>query len=95
MNLEIDAFGTIFIAVIVLFVGQRLVNRIAFLKRYNLPEPVAGGLVAACVTLLLFQFFDVRLSFNADIQTAFMLMFFTSVGLSASVAKLKEGGKTL
>lgn len=95
MDLEINAFGTIFIAVIVLFVGQRLVNRIAFLKRYNLPEPVAGGLVAACVTLLLFQFFDVRLSFNADIQSAFMLMFFTSVGLSASVAKLKEGGKTL
>ena len=95
MNIEIDAFGTILIAVVVLFVGQRLVNTIDFLKRYNLPEPVAGGLVAALLTLILFQFFDINLSFNSDIQTAFMLMFFTSVGLSASLVKLKEGGKTL
>ena len=95
MNFQIDAFGTIFIAVLVLFIGQYLVNRIALLKRYNLPEPVAGGLVAAIITFILFKFFDLSLSFNADIQTAFMLMFFTSVGLSASLAKLKEGGKTL
>ena len=95
MNIEIDAFGTILVAVIVLFVGQKLVHHIGLLKRYNLPEPVAGGLVAAIITFILFKFFNLSLSFNADIQTAFMLMFFTSVGLSASLVKLKEGGKTL
>jgi glutamate:Na+ symporter, ESS family len=95
MNIEIDAFGTILVAVIVLFVGQKLVHHIGLLKHYNLPEPVAGGLVAAIITFILFKFFNLSLSFNADIQTAFMLMFFTSVGLSASLVKLKEGGKTL
>jgi ESS family glutamate:Na+ symporter len=31
-----------------LLLGRFLVNKIDFLRRYNIPEPVAGGLVAAC-----------------------------------------------
>lgn len=95
MNVDMDAFGTIVIAVLVLFIGYYLVKKISILKRYNLPEPVAGGLIAAIITFILYRYFDINIQFNADIQQSFMLMFFTSVGLSASLAKLKEGGKSL
>lgn len=95
MNYQLDAFLTIVIAVIVLTIGYAMVNGITLLKKYNIPEPVAGGLVAALMTYLLFKQFNIVVNFDADIQKNFMLMFFTSVGLSASFAKLKEGGKAL
>ncbi|WP_336952995.1 MULTISPECIES: sodium/glutamate symporter [unclassified Acinetobacter] len=95
MNINVDIFGTIAIAVAVLFIGYFLVNKISILKRYNIPEPVVGGLIAAAVTFVLFKQFNLTVNFNANIQQSFMLMFFTSVGLSASLVKLKEGGKSL
>jgi len=95
MNINVDIFGTIAIAVAVLFIGYFLVNKISILKQYNIPEPVVGGLIAAAVTFVLFKQFNLTVNFNANIQQSFMLMFFTSVGLSASLVKLKEGGKSL
>lgn len=95
MNYELDAFLTIVIAVLVLFIGYFVVNKISILKKYNIPEPVAGGLVAAIVTFILFKSSNITVNFDTNIQQIFMLMFFTSVGLSASLSKLKEGGKSL
>lgn len=95
MNFEIDAFGTIVIAVFFLFIGRYLVNKIQFFKNYNLPEPVIGGLVAALSAFVLYKFFNISATFDAQIQSILMLMFFTSVGLSADFVKLKEGGKSL
>lgn len=95
MSFELDAFMTIVVAVAVLLIGYVCVNRVSILKKYNIPEPVAGGLIAAFITFILFKNFDITVSFDAKMQQIFMLMFFTSVGLSASLVKLKEGGKTL
>ncbi|HFF4816936.1 TPA: sodium/glutamate symporter, partial [Acinetobacter baumannii] len=72
-----------------------LVNRIDFLKRYNIPEPVAGGLVAAVVSLLVHTFWGYSIVFSSELQTSFMLVFFASIGLSANFMKLKEGGTAL
>lgn len=95
MSYELDAFLTIIVAVFVLMIGYWLSIKIPILRKYNIPEPVAGGLVAAAVTYILFKYFNITVNFNAQIQQIFMLMFFTSVGLSASLVKLKEGGKAL
>lgn len=95
MNLEVDAFGTIIIAVIVLLIGRFLLQHIAPLRNYNIPEPVVGGLVAALGAFALYHFFQISATFDAAIQNALMLMFFSSIGLSASFAKLKKGGKAL
>ena len=95
MNFEIDAFGTLVIAVLVLLLGSILVQKIPFLKNYNIPEPVAGGLIAALLSFILFKFFNISATFNSEIQNILMLMFFTSIGLSASLLKLKKGGRAL
>lgn len=95
MNYELDAFVTIIIAVLVLMIGYLVVNKVNFLKKYNIPEPVAGGMVAAVITYILFKNYNLTINFDTNIQQIFMLMFFTSVGLSANLMKLKEGGKAL
>ena len=95
MNYQFDAFMTIVAAVAVPLVGYVCVNKVSILKKYNIPEPVAGGLVAAVITYILFKGSNITVNFDTNIQQIFMLMFFTSVGLSASLVKLKEGGKSL
>ncbi|MBD2850612.1 sodium/glutamate symporter [Acinetobacter baumannii] len=95
MEFVFNGFYTLISAVIVLLLGRFLVNRIDFLKRYNIPEPVAGGLVAAVVSLLVHTFWGYSIVFSSELQTSFMLVFFASIGLSANFMKLKEGGAAL
>ncbi|ENU43402.1 sodium/glutamate symporter [Acinetobacter seifertii] len=95
MEFVFNGFYTLISAVIVLLLGRFLVNRIDFLKRYNIPEPVAGGLVAAVVSLLVHTLWGYSVVFSSELQTSFMLVFFASIGLSANFMKLKEGGTAL
>lgn len=95
MEFVFNGFYTLISAVIVLLLGRFLVNRIDFLKRYNIPEPVAGGLVAAVISLLIHSVWGYSIVFASELQTSFMLVFFASIGLSANFMKLKEGGMAL
>ncbi|HHW53968.1 sodium/glutamate symporter [Acinetobacter towneri] len=92
MEFTFNAFYTLIAAVIVLLLGRLLVNKIDFLKRYNIPEPVAGGLVAAIVSLLVNQLWGYSITTSSALQTSFMLIFFASIGLSANFTKLRQGG---
>jgi glutamate:Na+ symporter, ESS family len=92
MELTFDGFYTLIAAVIVLLLGRFLVNKIDFLKRYNIPEPVAGGLVAAILSLIIYSIWGYSITTSSTLQSSFMLIFFASIGLSANFSKLKEGG---
>ena len=95
MNFTFNAYYTIIAAVIVLFIGKFLVNKIPFLRKYNIPEPVVGGLVAAFISTLAYNFWGHSITTSSELQTSFMLIFFTSIGLGANFYKLKEGGRSL
>lgn len=92
MEFTFNAYYTLISAVIVLLIGQALVKKVRFLKDFNIPEPVAGGIVAAIVLYGVHQALGYSINFHQDLQTAFMLIFFASIGLSANFAKLKAGG---
>ena len=72
-----------------------LVKKVKFLEDFNNPEPVAGGLVAAVIVYALKIVWGYSFNFHQDLQTACMLMFFASIGLSADFARLKAGGTPL
>lgn len=95
MDFTLNAYYTLICAVIILLIGQYLVKKIRFLQDFNIPEPVAGGLVAAIILFAIHAFTGYQFNFHKDLQTAFMLIFFASIGLSANFAKLKAGGKGL
>jgi glutamate:Na+ symporter, ESS family len=95
MNIVFNGYYTLIAAVIVLLIGKFLVNNIEFLRKYNIPEPVAGGLLAAVFTTLAYNIWGFSITTSAELQTSFMLIFFSSIGLSANFYKLKEGGKSL
>lgn len=95
MEFVFNGYYTLIAAVLVLLLGRFLVAKINFLRQYNIPEPVAGGLVAAAIAYAVYLVFGVSGVFHSDLQTTFMLIFFSSIGLGANLRKLVEGGKGL
>jgi len=91
---ELDFYGTLVAASLVLLLGRGLVARIGLLRVYNIPEPVAGGLVVA-FALLALRSFDMQVQFDTSLQTPLMLAFFATIGLSADFASLKKGGRVV
>lgn len=92
--LQLDFYGTLVAASLVLLLGRGLVARFGFLRTYNIPEPVAGGLVVALLLLIL-RVLDIEVRFDTSLQTPLMLAFFATIGLSADFASLKKGGRVV
>ncbi|MDR1064395.1 MAG: sodium/glutamate symporter [Azoarcus sp.] len=95
MQLTFNAYYTLIAAVMVLLVGRWLVSKVSFLSHFNIPEPVAGGLVAALAVMALHQYNGFSLAIDDGLQNSFMLMFFASIGLNADFSRLRAGGMPL
>lgn len=91
-ELELNMYQATAVAALVLLLGRLLVSKIELLRRYCIPEPVAGGVVFAVVHLALRQAGVIEVSFDATLQTFFMTVFFCSVGFTACFRLLKKGG---
>ena len=48
-TIQVDPYYTLIIATVVLLVGRLLVGKVKILQNFNIPEPVAGGLLAAII----------------------------------------------
>jgi glutamate:Na+ symporter, ESS family len=83
--------ATLAIAALVLVVGRRLIEHVAFLRKYSIPEPVVGGLVAALL-ITLAHIAGVKVGFDTSLQPGLMLAFFATIGLGADARMLARGG---
>ncbi len=93
--MEFDARQTLLIAVLVLFLGRYLNQKIKFLKAYNIPEPVTGGIIASICFSAIYLIFDKQMQFAMQERDVLLVVFFTCVGLSAKFSTLITGGKAL
>ncbi|MGL6072204.1 sodium/glutamate symporter [Craterilacuibacter sp.] len=91
--IQLDFYGTLVAASLVLLIGRMVVARTPLLRTFNIPEPVVGGLLVALILLALRQGMGFQVQFDLAMQTPLMLAFFASIGLSADFARLKSGGK--
>ena len=94
-EITLNGYYTLIAATLVLLVGKFMVRKIKFLRDFSIPEPVAGGLLAAAAVLVLHNFYGIVFNFETSLQDAFMLVFFSSIGLSADFSRLKQGGLPL
>jgi ESS family glutamate:Na+ symporter len=94
MNSSVDIYSTLALAAAALVIGHALVDRIAFLKRYSIPDAVVGGMLFAAVVTAL-RGGGVGLEFDPALITPLNIAFFTTVGLSADARSLAKGGKLL
>jgi ESS family glutamate:Na+ symporter len=86
---------TVIIAILVLFFGKFLTGKVRFLREYNIPEPVSGGLIASLVFGALYLFFDLEFRFALELRDTLLIVFFTTIDLSSRFTTLIQGGKPL
>jgi len=63
-TIEIPGLLTFTISIVVFFVGSGLNRCIGPLRRWNIPEAVTGGLLAAVLTLVAYRAFGLAITFN-------------------------------
>lgn len=95
MDITLDMYQTVAVAVVVLMIGNFLKKKISFLQRFCIPSPVIGGLLFAIFTLLLYATGIAVIDFDDTLKEVCMVLFFTSVGFQANLKVLKSGGKAL
>lgn len=93
-SIQVNEIESILIAILVLFLGYFINNKIAILRKYNIPEPIVGGLIVAIIiTIGHFNGYDII--FKLSIKDTLMQMFFATIGLAASYKLLIQGGARL
>ena len=93
--IEVKGADVLIVAIVIWFLGTYLTNRIHFLKKYNIPAAVTGGLICSLLVALVYVLFDRQISFDMRIRDVLLLVFFSTIGLSAKLRLLAEGGKAL
>ena len=95
MEIHLNMYQTLAVAVLVLLFGSFLRHRIRFLEKFCIPAPVIGGLLFAILTCLCYVTGIVEFSFDDTLREVCMVFFFTSVGFQANLKVLKSGGKAM
>ena len=81
--------------VLVLLIGTLVNRRVGLLSKYNIPDPITGGLLFAVVAAVALAALDFRVDVDQTIKPLLLLMFFAGVGMSADLRMLGRGGKAL
>ncbi len=93
--MTLDSIQTLALAAAILMLGRVLNRVVPFLARYNIPEPITGGLAFAAITAGLHLGAGIDITVNGTLRGPLLLAFFTTVGLGADLTRLKQGGPTL
>jgi ESS family glutamate:Na+ symporter len=94
-QIQVQSFLTVTLGILVLFLGKALNRRFHLLREYTIPEPVSGGLFVALVITLLHGLVGLEISFGLRARDLLLVYFFTTVGMNASFADLRRGGRAL
>jgi ESS family glutamate:Na+ symporter len=83
------------LSIIVLFIGFFITKNIKFLRENYIPPSVTGGILCSIIVALIYKFANVEINFDMQIRDILLLIFFSTIGLSAKFKTLVSGGKAL
>ena len=92
---EVSGVDILLFAISVWFIGTYLTKKISFLRHYNIPVAVTGGLLCSLAITAIHGLFAIEITFDTSLRDLLLLTFFSTIGLSAKFSLLKEGGMTL
>jgi ESS family glutamate:Na+ symporter len=92
---ELTELTTLLVGIVALFAGKAIRHAVPALGRIDMPNAVVGALVVSLLVLFGQLFLDVDVAFGSRTRDALLLIFFTSIGLSAKLSALLSGGKPL
>lgn len=91
----VDGADLVIVSILVLWVGHFLTQKIAVLQRFSIPIAVTGGLLCSVIVAIVTASGGPKISFDMQIRDVLLLVFFTTIGVSAKFSRLKTGGKAL
>ena len=92
ITIQLDIAQTVGTAAVLLVVGDFIKKRVSLLSRYFIPGPIIGGLVFSLIALLGHETGTFTFEFYDNMRAFLLLVFFTTIGFSASLELLKKGG---
>lgn len=94
-TIPLDDLQTFVISLAALLFVTKLNAWVPWLSRSNVPSPVIAGVLVSVAAAAVRSFFGVEVQFASALTDMLLLVFFTTVGLSAKLSALKAGGKPL
>ncbi len=94
-TIQIPDFIAVTLGFAVFLTGANINARVEILRRFNIPEPVTGGLLAALAVLAVYVVTGREINFVMESRDYFLVMFFAAIGLNARLSDLIAGGKPL
>ena len=94
-SLQVGAFFSVTLGIVVLFVGKRLNDAVGFLREFSIPEPVTGGLLFSVLFGFVYAFSGIAVEFELAARDILLVYFFTTIGINASLKDLAAGGRPL
>lgn len=92
MTFNLDVYKTMALVSIVFYIGKYVRNKFSLIKKYCIPPSVVGGFIFSLV-ILFFHMADIAtINLDTSLQNIFMTAFFTSIGFTASLKVLRQGG---
>ncbi len=91
----VQPIHVLMLSILVLYLGLYLTRKIRFLSDNYIPPAVAGGLICSTVVLAVYAFADLEITFDMQIRNVLLLVFFSTIGLSAKLRTLAAGGEAL
>lgn len=93
--ITINTATTLALAIIALWLGYRINQHVRFLHEYNIPPAVTGGLPISALVAVSELLSGWEIRFDLALRDLLLIAFFSTIGLSAKLRQMLEGGKAL
>jgi ESS family glutamate:Na+ symporter len=94
-QIQLPDFMAITFGLVTYLLGEAINDRVTILRRFNIPDPVTGGLLVALLFFALYRLGVVEIGFDTHARDLLLLVFFTGIGLNARIAEVLGGGRPL
>lgn len=92
LTVNFNMAETLAVAIVVLLLGREVKKRVNFLEKFFIPAPVVGGVIFSILLLIGNNTGAFTFNFDGVLKDFLMLIFFTTIGFTASGKLLKKGG---
>lgn len=95
LTIKVNAVQSVALAFVTYYIGLWIKNHVAILRKLSLPAAVIGGLPFAFIVSGLYDQGIVQIMFDDTLSKVALLVFFTTIGMMASLKLVRYGGMAL
>lgn len=95
LTIKVNAVQSVALAFVTYYIGLWIKNHVAILRKLSLPAAVIGGLPFAFIVSGLYDQGIMQIVFDDTLSKVALLVFFTTIGMMASLKLVRYGGMAL